>query len=136
MACNHYRYKDHKAAQLLPEGRIFCFYMTLVFLLIWSGTAAAQVECNSGDGEGDRDYGGEDIFLLENLCWTGNHTNIGTLTIGPSFTLQAAPDQPLSIEADTIAIWGHLSANEAGEEGGDGGDRGRGGLGSPSSAGA
>ena len=76
-----------------------------------------------------QDHGGEDVFLLEDECWTGEHTNIGRLTIGPAFTLQAQPGTLLTIEAVEVYVLGHLSADEAGYPGGATGGRGEGGDG-------
>ncbi|MBN1947716.1 MAG: hypothetical protein JW797_18770 [Bradymonadales bacterium] len=97
-------------------------------ILSFGSTATAEPECTT-DGSGIQtcDYGGEDVFLLEDLVWRDIHTNIGILTIGPTFTLQAEPGRSLQIEAQRIDAHGHLSADAAGNPGGAGGGRGEGG---------
>ena len=104
-------------------------FAAFTFVVVFSvaSSAWAQPDCTSP--EAARDYAGDDVFLLDDACWTGTHENIGTLTIGPTFTLQSAPGAFLRIEADRVDVAGRLSADEAGNTGGAGGGRGE--AGSP-----
>ncbi len=105
---------------VLPAGAA-----VLLAAALFAAPANAQVSCPEVV-EG-RDWGGADVFLLEDECWTGTHTNIGTLTVSSLFTLQAAPDAALEIFAERVDVQGRLSADEAGRPGGAGGGRGEGG---------
>ena len=104
------------------QAALFC---SCIAFLAAPSSASAQADCEAAYS--GRDYGGEDVFLLEDQCWTGEHLNIGRLTVGPGLTLQSQPGSVLTIQGIEIHILGHLSADEAGGAGGSGGERGLGG---------
>ena len=101
----------------------------VVTLLTLAGSPEAWAAPICDDVVTAQDHLGEDVFLLEDECWTGEHTNIGRLTIGAAFTLQAQSGALLTIEAVEVFVLGHLSADEAGFPGGATNGRGEGGDG-------
>lgn len=82
-----------------------------------AGSAFAQVV----------DHQGEDVTIVEDTSWTGEHRNIRTLRIDERAVLSVTAGAALTIRADTIEVFGHLSGDRAGQAGGDAGGRGRGG---------
>jgi hypothetical protein len=75
------------------------------------------------------DHGGDDVTLVEDITWTGEHLNIGIFRIGDRATLHIEPGSSLTIDADIVEILGHISGDAAGFSGGGAGLRGRGGAG-------
>ncbi|MCA9563335.1 MAG: hypothetical protein KC561_07590, partial [Myxococcales bacterium] len=103
----------------LTRSKRLALFVALATLTCLLPTVASAQQCTVT--RDSTDWGGLDVFLLDNECWTGTHSNIGTLTVGSTFTLSVVPGAPLSISADTVRIDGHLSADRAGNPGGEGG---------------
>lgn len=92
------------------------------------GLAALALMMCSASLAWAEDHQNEDIFLFTDTEWTGDHINIRKLTIDTNAVLRATPGTQLRIQADTIEVRGHLSADLAGHAGGAPGGRGRGGV--------
>jgi hypothetical protein len=74
------------------------------------------------------DHEGEDVTIVEDTSWTGEHRNIRTLRIDERAILSVTAGSPLTIRAETIEVFGHLRGDRSGAGGGTAGGRGRGGA--------
>ncbi|MCD6502455.1 hypothetical protein J7L01_07610, partial [bacterium] len=74
---------------------------------------------------GTTNHGGADWTISSNTSAGGTHTNIGTFTVNSGVTLTVAGIcRFLTVEANTINIYGTIDATGSGESGGSGGSGG------------
>ncbi len=94
-------------------------FRCILFVLLGSFSFAWT---NTGGG----DHGGASWAPANGATIGGNHTNIGTFTVGLGTTVYVTSGTPLKVYAHTITVSGTINGDYAGYEGGTGGSSGGG----------